>query len=416
MNLSKKLKSGMGYDEFGNPEGEAYDLGGMDDERLQGERILLYVGYGVPGLHGEKYEWHQVKDAVSQRNLEMDILYATSDSDCALDEKTLQGYSQLWFVSNQYVTLNNKQVKFICDFVEAGNGLLIWADNEPYYADANLLAKQLIGTEFSGNKMADQILIPGGKLKSGCFVEHPLTQGINQLYEGITISTIHPAQNLTILAQSHDGQNCMACFEKGKQRIVLDTGFTKLYADRFYRTAGTARYFRNIAFWLARGARGYEYVQFTPGREQIATVNPQALSECYAYNVKMLGTLTYILFWQGQAELGLEIKDPQGALIGELSSANSPIRLEVPATTPGTWQCWVKGVNVPHNDFPYVLTLAVNTGASEVVVQTQNASQGENVPTALSLDQMPALDWGETPQSKPEIPAPSLDDLENLDW
>lgn len=30
-----------GFDEFGNPIGKAFDLGGVDDERLKGEKILL---------------------------------------------------------------------------------------------------------------------------------------------------------------------------------------------------------------------------------------------------------------------------------------------------------------------------------------------------------------------------------------
>lgn len=410
--LTKKVN---GYDEFGNPEGEAYDLGGMDAIRLQGEKILLYVGYGVPGLHHEKYEWHHAQQAIEQRNLQMDVLYAQNDQTCPLDKQTLVGYSQLWFVSNRYTTLQTEQVKLICDFVQNGNGLLIWADNEPYYADANLLARQLIGTDFSGDKIADKILVPGGKLRPGCFIEHPLTQGINQLYEGITISTIRPAENLTILAQSHDGQNCMACYERDRQRIVLDTGFTKLHEGRFLRTAGTARYFRNIAFWLAHGARDYEYVQFTPGREQLATINSNSLSECYIYDAKESVTLTYILYWQGQAELGLTVKDPNGQVVKDISGKAAPIRLEVSASTLGTWQCWVKGIHTPQNDFPYVLTLAVKVGAFGRG-KSQHLS-GEESRKAPLLSQISEPDWQQLPQpSLPSKPAPSLNDLEKPKW
>jgi len=348
------------YDKFGNPLGGAYDLGGGDEERLRGERILLYVGYGVPGLHGEKLEWQHAQAAVKERGLEMDILYATSDHTCALDERTLRKYSQLWFVSNRYVTLTDTQTEMIRQFVDTGNGLLIWADNEPYYADANVLARRLIGTEFSGNKMGDQILTPEKRLSPGHFIDHQLTQGINSLYEGITISTIHPASGLTILAQSHDQQNCMAYFEQDEQRIVLDTGFTKLYEGRFQNTAGTARYFRNIAFWLARGIRAYRYVQFTPGRENVATIDPGKISERYAYDVQNPAYLTFILQWRGTATLGLEIHNPNGNVVQNLVSATPPLRIEIPATDLGRWSFWVKGLNVPHNDFPYVLILAVN--------------------------------------------------------
>jgi hypothetical protein len=49
----------------------------------------------------------------------------------------------------------------------------------------------------------------------------------------------------------------MAAFDNGASRIVLDTGFTKLHQGKFNRTAGTARYFRNIAFWLLPESRPY---------------------------------------------------------------------------------------------------------------------------------------------------------------
>src|SRR5215472_16175914 len=101
----------------------------------------------------------------------------------------------------------------IVNYVAAGNGLAIWADNDSYYADANLLAKALVGTNFSGNKTADQIMVPGPDLAPGRFIEHPLTQRVNNLYEGITICTIAPTPGVTILGQSHDGQLCLGCFE-----------------------------------------------------------------------------------------------------------------------------------------------------------------------------------------------------------
>jgi hypothetical protein len=34
-----------GFDSHGNPVGRAFDLGSIDDERLQGERILMYVAF-----------------------------------------------------------------------------------------------------------------------------------------------------------------------------------------------------------------------------------------------------------------------------------------------------------------------------------------------------------------------------------
>lgn len=350
-----------GFDEHGNPLGKAYDLGGVDDERLKGEKILLYVAY-----NNEPFEWHHAQQAVAERNIQMDIIIGPRNGPCSLDEQTLFKYSQLWYVSHRISTLSTQQVQMIEKFVRQGNGLLIWADNEPYYADANLLAQKLIGTRFSGNKYADQILTLGSRVEPRHFVEHQLTQGVNKLYEGITICTIAPAKDLTILAQSHDGQHCMACFERGEQRIVLDTGFTKLIKGAFHKTAGTARYFRNIAFWLARASRGIEYTLLTPGRNGLATINPNGESERYKYSVSKPTNLTFLLHWEGKATLGMVVQDPQGRIVHDSASDKAPIRVNVAANKTGDWVCWVKGVKVPHAKFPYVLTLAESsTGDSQ---------------------------------------------------
>ena len=342
------------FDEFGNPKGLAFDLGGGDEQRMSNEKILLYTCYPEAG-------GPHLQAAVAERNIAMDIVSAPSP----LDEKTLSRYTQLWYVSGNQITLSTHQVDLIADFVKQGNGLAIWADNDPYYADANLLAKRLIGTSFSGNVTADGIMTPWDEVKPGHFIEHQLTHGVNNLYEGITICTIQPVKGLTILGQSHDGQMNIACFERGQERIVLDTGFTKLFDGLFQRVAGTARYLRNIAFWLARGSRGVEYRLFTPGRGQLATIIPGRTSEKYQHAVTQPVMLTYILSWDDAAALRLNVRDPRGQMVRDETAQVSPLRVEVRATTPGTWEAQVMGVRSSQPDTAYVLTLAVDHGAAQ---------------------------------------------------
>lgn len=364
------------FDEFGNPIGGEYDFGGGDEARLSGETILFYSGL-APQWHGTN-----LQAAVAQRNIRMDVRHAP-DGACDLDASTLSRYTQLWYLSGANETLSKQQIDMIADYVRRGNGLAIWADNEPLFADANLLAARLIGTRFSGNKMADHILVPGERLSPGHFIEHPLTQGVNNLYEGVTICTIAEAPNLKLLAQSHDGQICMAAFERGQERIVLDSGFTKLHFDSFERTAGTARYLRNIAFWLARGSRSVEYKLFTPGRENLATVGPGGLSDAYKFTVTQPCTLTYILTWTGAATLGLLVRDPHGRTVYDAASGTSPIRIELPAEVNGDWLCQVKGVRVPQPDFPYVLTLALERNrVAAAPIARADAAPPPALPTA----------------------------------
>lgn len=374
-----------GFDEFGNPIGRAFDLGGVDDERLRGEKILLY---------GPRWltDWHLVMQAVKERNLDVELVLAANRK-CPLTKREIEPYSQIWLVSDEVVTLSQEQVDLICRHTEAGNGLFIIADNDPLFADANLIAERLVGTRFSGNKLAEGILVPSRELRPGVFIEHQLTQGINQLWEGTTICSVSPASHLTILAMSRDGQNSIACYDHQNRRIVLDTGFTKFHNIFFKKTAGTPRYLRNIAFWLAKGSRGIEYIPFTPGRESIARINAGTSSERYRYALDEPANLTYLLHWEGAGTLGLVVQNPQGHIVHDSASAKSPIRVEIPATATGDWVCWVKGIRVAHPNFPYVLTLA----RSALSTSPKSSKPKARIePALLSRQGMYDKQWGST--------------------
>jgi len=343
-----------GFDEFGNPLGRAFDLGGGDEARIRGEKILFYVCTISDGNFAES----ELRSLMAERGLQFDVMHAPRIGGCALTEQVLARYSQLWYVSGQVPTLSAGQVQMIVNYVRAGNGLAIWADNEPYYADANLLAQALIGTRFSGNTPGDMIMTPGGRRTPGRFVEHQLTQGVNNLYEGITICSIEPTSAVTILGQSHDGQSCLGCFEREGQRIVLDTGFTKLYREFFHKSAGLGRYLSNIAFWLARGSRGVDYQLLTPGRERIETFTKGEAPKGYQFTVAKPAAVTCILQWDGNATLRLSVRAPDGTVAGHETSPRSPVRLTVLARSLGTWVAQVEGVDVRADRIPYVVTLS----------------------------------------------------------
>jgi uncharacterized protein YegL len=348
-----------GFDEFGNPAGRAFDLGGGDEDRIRGERILLYH---CPIPDGPVAEG-ELRRMLAERGLHLDIRHAPPRGGCDLSEALLSGYTQLWYLSGQEPTLNDRQVRMITEYVRRGNGLAIWADNEPFYADANLLAQALIGSSFSGNEVADRVMVPGPDGTPGRFVEHQLTQGMNNLYEGVTICTIHPAPGVTILGRSHDGQRCLGCFEREGERIVLDTGFTKLYPDRVHRSAGLGRYLSNIAFWLAKGARDVEYRLLTSGREEIPTIGKGTTSPEYPFPITEPAATICILQWDGVATLELSLRAPDGTVASHASS-RSPIRVGLQAYLPGAWSAQVRGVGAPSAPLPYVLTASYTTDVS----------------------------------------------------
>jgi hypothetical protein len=346
-----------GYDEYGNPKSRAHELGWGDNERLQKEKILLYAVYNGQD-DPEGFAWRHAKDSVATRQIRMDILKPSSRGNCSLlTPELLSQYTQLWFVSDKKRCLTTAQIEMIADFVQQGSGLLIWADNEPYYADANALAEKLIGTQFSGDKKGNKVLSSSTTLKPGSFIDHPLTQGVNKLYEGITISTIRSAPFLTLLAQSHDGQMCMACFEKDKQRIVLDTGFTKLIGDNFYNTAGTARYFRNIAFWLSAASREFDYQLLTTGREGLATIKAGEESEHYRFDLAEPAKVTFDLYLMGKGSVRFSVKNPAGELVHNAVYNQPETQVALQAEAIGEWECWLNGVSTPENELQYVLSL-----------------------------------------------------------
>jgi uncharacterized protein YegL len=352
-----------GFDRFGNPEGRAFDLGGGDEDRVRGESVLLYTCKPSAGAFGAFAE-QEMRILMAERGLRLDILHAPPSGGCPLDAQLLAGYTQLWIISSDRPTLSGQQVQMIVSYVRSGNGLAIWADNEPYYADANLLARALTGSSFSGNRPGDKVMVPGPPDTAGRFVEHQLTQGVNNLYEGITICTIDPVPGITILGRSHDGQRCLGCFEREGQRVVLDAGFTKLYSMYYHKSAGLGRYLSNIAFWLARGSRGVEYELLSPGRSEIASVKKGETSKEYRFAVSGAAAATCIVQWDGKATLGVTVRAPDGSVAGRGSSPSSPLKVTVLTPTPGTWTCTVEGLDVPPAGMTYAAKVALEIPGS----------------------------------------------------
>lgn len=345
-----------GFDRFGNPEGRAFDLGGGDEDRVRGERILLYVCLDVT-----YFDVQELRALMTERGLQLDIRQAPAYGGCTLDAQLLAAYSQLWFVSGATPTLSEQQVQMIVSYVRNGNGLAIWADNDPLYADANLLARALTGSHFSGNRHADGVMVPGSPETAGRFVEHQLTQGVNNLYEGITICTIDPVLGVTILGMSHDGQRCIGCFEQNGQRVVLDTGFTKLYKGYYQKSAGLGRYLSNIAFWLARGSRGVEYELLSYGRSELASIKKGETSKEYRFDVSGAVAAICIVQWDGNATLGVTVRAPDGSVAERRSSSSSPLRVAVLNPALGTWACTVEGIDVPLTGMGYAAKVAFET-------------------------------------------------------
>jgi hypothetical protein len=67
-------------------------------------------------------------------------------------------------------------------YLNDGNGLYIWADNDPFVVDGHRLSMALFGAELSGNNMCDKVVEPRQVGTKG-FLPHAITTGLERFYE-----------------------------------------------------------------------------------------------------------------------------------------------------------------------------------------------------------------------------------------
>ena len=72
-------------------------------------------------------------------------------------------------------------------------------------------------------------------------------KGVLNIHEGVTIARPNGPLpgNVKTLAVSSSGYPCIMCYDENESlgRIVIDTGYTKLYKEFYRVTAGTGIYF-----------------------------------------------------------------------------------------------------------------------------------------------------------------------------
>jgi len=245
---NSELDGEQKHDRHGNVAGEAGDLGKVG--AFQGFKILIGQFYpfdngkAIEALERKGFEVRQTQD---EHEFLADLDWC--DVACFISGSGCPEASSANFLE-------------ACTAArEAGKGFWIFADNDPFYAHANILLKPWFGWKFEGDT-------PGGKVLSlapeecrvqmGQFQQHTLTNGITKLFEGITIC--HPPkskqddfEDLEVIAMSTDGNPSILVGDKtslddNRGRVILDSAFTKLYCN--WDDAGTARYIVNGFCWL----------------------------------------------------------------------------------------------------------------------------------------------------------------------
>jgi hypothetical protein len=229
-------------DKFGNAQGNDHDL--AVDGAFKGQTVAVIQLYT-----GEGFDFSLPREALKQKGFSV-FRWSNGVPTPADLEKALAKSSQLWIISGDTQLLTDAHAKIIKQFFDAGHGVYIWGDNQPYYADANFIAKALLGTTMTGDVPGDQVVgVEKSKGGIGLLPNHLLTTGLENIYEGVTIATIAQTKTLHPLIYGSADNLVAAYYDQDGKRAILDGGFTRLYLK--WDTAGTARYVKNSAAWLA---------------------------------------------------------------------------------------------------------------------------------------------------------------------
>ena len=242
----RTLRVKVESDQHGNAKGNSYDL--AVDGAFEGKTVAVLHFYT-----GEGFDFELPKAALKEKGFSVYRWIDNPPSARELEEK-LKKACQLWIISSYEQKLSEEHLKVIKEFFDSGKGVYIWGDNEPYYADANAVARYLFDAEMLGNLPGNEVVGLNNKGKNiGLTPKHLITTGLEYVFEGITIATIQSNNILEPLIYGHEGNLVAAIYNKDGKRAVLDGGFTRLYCS--WDNAGTGRYVKNAAAWLVNYER-----------------------------------------------------------------------------------------------------------------------------------------------------------------
>ena len=240
-------------DAFGNAAGTEFDL--SPDHAFKGDRVAVLQLYT-----GEGFTFASPKAALERKGFTVTLW--TSMPDLASFDAVLDSACQLWIISTNDDAAAVRRwtvghLDRVQKLVDEKKGLFIWGDNDPYNADANRVLRHLRQTtelSLAGNYHADKVVELQDDADSGArpgfAANHLITTGLESIYEGITIASVVGPTKYRTMIRASDGKPVTVLHDRKGVRIMIDGGFTRLFDDRWARTAGTARFVTNAACWL----------------------------------------------------------------------------------------------------------------------------------------------------------------------
>jgi len=239
-NAGVHTKNNVEVDQYSNPIGNNFDLG------LEG----AFSDFTI--LIGLFYTLH-LKCEDSLKSKGFNIIIAKTQKEF-IDQLSKADVAMI--IPNRAGDNTTNEADFLSavkKYHEAGKGLFLWAENEPFFVQTNWVLNSLFDTKVFGSDPGQANLTLGNGTDKQKFASHLITSGIVTLFEGRTVSYFDKVpEKLEVLATSSGGNPIIACSLASQSqncgRVIVDTGFTKLL-DEFFN-AGIERYIKNACVWL----------------------------------------------------------------------------------------------------------------------------------------------------------------------
>lgn len=186
----------------------------------------------------ENFQFNSIQKLLEQNEYQVN-LFKNYPPHIQKFDSLLSHSSQFWLFSSCVKKLSNAHLKSIYKNALRGMNLLILAENEPFYADANVLSTHLLSCTFQGN------IIGGEQAKV-----HPFELKENKpdsVYQGLTVSYLAENDSINPILTDDDGKIIIGSIEKQNFRAILDGGYSRYFIKQ---DKNSMQLLINFARWL----------------------------------------------------------------------------------------------------------------------------------------------------------------------
>lgn len=289
--------------------------------------------------------------------------YEYKEVDCPDDvcEGNLLGNCKALFVAcGADLDVSDENIEIIREYVRKG-GAIYASDMASEFIETIFPDKVIFDSSSYDNGIKVNVKDPGLAEVIGSTINlHHDTEihGVEKISEGVQVLIEGPREKF-----SRKRYPYLVLFHYGEGLVIYTVFHNSEQVSKTEKKLLNYLIFRPLMSGAAtKAAQLVEAQMATPGKEIFASIDPGKTSDRYGVDASPSTTILFVLSWEEDANLGIQIWNPSGKLVQDETLTRSPITIEVPVTQGGTWSCAIQGKRVPYKNFPYVLTIATRTG------------------------------------------------------